>query len=254
MANRLLSLFKKMFEPWKVAPITVTSPPSNLSPTLAGIVVRNTSIYSVWDSNELGPAHNDPFAALLFLANKGVVEIEDFKNNIIVRKLSDKFNYQSEETLINFIPTIGYIKLSDFFNAYNRNISRYSSAVKEDAIAYGLYNTKISSGDLTELGKRELHMWSNFRLYILATVDNKNMASQKIQEWVTYLPYAAEFFLGKAWIKMFAKLDAPAPKWLKTNNRIETIPDVSNPESSLKSVEISLIKMGGKAAEPYLDW
>lgn len=254
MANWLLSLFKKMFEPWEVKPITVTSPPSGLPPTLAGIVVRNSSIYSAWDSNELGPIHNDPLASLLYLANNDVVEIEELKNNIIVRKLSDRLKYQSEEILINFIPSTGYIKLGDFFNAYNRNISRYNSAVKEDAINYGLYNTKISSRDFTELGKRESIMWSNFRLFILAVVDNKNMASQKVQEWSTYLPYAAEFFLGKAWIKMFAQLDASAPKWFKTDKYADSLTSLSYNVPPLKSIAKSLTKMGNKAVEPYLDW
>lgn len=234
MTNRLFLLFKKMLAPWEVTPITVTSPPSSLPPVLAGIVVRNLAISSVWDASETGPTHNDPLATIFDLAIRNIIEIEETNKNIIIRQISDKIEYQFEEVLLSLIPRIGYIKLGDFFNNYNRNVIRFSSAVKDDALRCGLYHNKISSRNLTELGKRESKMWSNFRLYILAIVDDQDSASKKTQDWVTYLPYAAEFYLGKAWIKMFAKLDATAPKWFKIDQLEEQL---SSNKVSLKTVE-----------------
>jgi hypothetical protein len=255
MENRYLLFLKKILSSDEPKHITITYPPDKLPPALVGILVRNRTADSLAESGE-SPAHVDSFATLLDLANKGILSIEEYvyQKDYIIRKLEKNEEYSFESVLLDCIPRIGYEKLSSFYVKFNSIISQFRSAIKEEALNLGLYNAEVSSKRLTDFGQHSAENWKEFRRYILRSIDDKDLAVQKVQQWHFYLPYAAEFFLGKAWIKIFSELDAPPPFWFKINTVASNVELNSSNKISLKSMKYSLIKMGNKIAEPYIDW
>jgi hypothetical protein len=255
MENRYLLFLKKLLSPDEPKPITITHPPDKIPPALVGILVRNRTADSLAEAGE-SPAHADSFATLLDLANKGILSLEEDvdKKDFIIRKLKNDEEYNFEKVMTDCIPGIGFEKLSNFYVKFNRIISQFRSAIKEEALNLGLYNAEVSSKHITDFGQHSAENWKEFRRYILRSLDDKDLAIQKIQQWHIYLPYATEFFLGKAWIKIFSELDAPPPFWFKLNRVASNIELNSSNEISLKSMKYSLIKMGNKVAEPYIDW
>jgi hypothetical protein len=255
MENRLKSFFNKLLEPDKTKPITVTSPPSSLPPSLASLVARNRSLYSRLNASD-PPVRQDALATLFDLANKGIIRIEEGSQTkeFTIQKLNDNEKYSFERSLTSCIPNIGFVNLSIFCKNFNRLIFQFYHSLEDDALNYGLYNTKISPRNLTELGKNESLIWKEFYRYILKTIDDKSLASKKIQQWIDYLPYATAFLLGRAWIKMFDKLEAQSPCWFKISEPKNSLNEFSSNQASLKLTSKALIKMGNKITDPYFDW
>jgi hypothetical protein len=255
MENKLISFLKKIIEPDKTKSITVTSPPSNLPPSLASLVARNRPLFSTLNASD-PPIRLDALATLFDLANKGIIRIEEDSQTreFTIQKVNDNENYSFERLLTSCIPNTGIVNLSIFCKNFTQLVFQFYRSLEDDALNYGLYNIKISPRNLTEIGKNESLMWKEFYRYILKTIDDENLASQKIQQWDNYLPYATAFLLGRAWIKMFDKLEAQSPYWFKISEPKNSLNEFSSNQASLKLTSKALIKMGNKITDPYFDW
>jgi hypothetical protein len=243
MTQKITSLVKSLFAPFELKPIEITSPPSELPPAFVGLLLRKRPIET----------YINYLATIFHLCVRGIIVIEpqSDNNNFIIKKTESGKQYGFETTLTDLITYDG-VNINTLNKQFFALAYQFQSRMMNEAIQYGLFNKSISNRNMTETGSQQSILWKDFYRFIEYATFNQGMAEPKIKEWDKYLPYAAEFMFARGWIKMFASLNAPIPKWLNVGNSANLTNN--NSRETLNSIKVLLIKFGDKITDSSFNW
>jgi uncharacterized membrane protein len=89
----------------------------------------------------------------------------------------------------------------------------------------------------TEKGAQQAAAWKAFGKYLKQMSRDRQLATESLNTWDSYFPYAMVFGLATSWITQFSRLDAPAPAWFYVYHPSGGVSaDISTP-ASLSSIQ-----------------